>query len=235
MKNLLKDWTLFEKIWLALFTVITIGLSIYFEDTMVAAVASLTGMISVVLVAKGKISNYYFGIINIALYSWISYQHEVFGELMLNLAFFLPMNIIGLVLWTKRNKKKQVEETKEGFDVQVAVLTKKTKVIWAALAVVTIIPYAYLLQEIGGRIPLLDSITTVLQVIAMVWMVQRFKEQWSLWIVVNVLNIILWVYAFATSGDDVAILVMWVAYLFNSVYGYWKWNKAQKQEIKGGN
>jgi nicotinamide riboside transporter PnuC len=93
------DWTLYEKIWLSAFTLITIGLFFAWHDTWIGLVASLSGMLCVVLAAKGKISNYYIGIINILFYSYAAYLNKYYGEVQLNMLFLIFANrhSLGLV------------------------------------------------------------------------------------------------------------------------------------------
>jgi len=75
--QMFRDWTLFEKVWLVLFTAVNIYLFFAFEDSLLGLISSLTGMMCVVLVAKGKISNYYFGIVQTASYAYISYGYSM--------------------------------------------------------------------------------------------------------------------------------------------------------------
>ncbi|MCD8502778.1 MAG: hypothetical protein LRY71_15325 [Bacillaceae bacterium] len=43
----------------------------------------------------------------------------------------------------------------------------------------------------------------------------------------------LWISALiATGGNDISILVMWSAFLVNSIYGYMNWTKLSKQGVK---
>ena len=65
IKDYAKEWSLFEKCWLLTFTPVNVYLFFAWNDTLVGLIASLTGMMCVVLVAKGKISNYYFGIVKL--------------------------------------------------------------------------------------------------------------------------------------------------------------------------
>jgi nicotinamide mononucleotide transporter len=112
LKQGLKEWTLFEKIWLSFFTLITIYLFIAWKDTWVGLIASLTGMLCVVLTAKARISSFYWGIINIFAYSYVAYRSAYYGDVMLNILYFLPMSFIGIYYW-KRNIKKNKEESKD--------------------------------------------------------------------------------------------------------------------------
>lgn len=230
MKNLLKEWTLFEKVWLVSFTAVILYLSIAWGESPIAAICSLTGMLSVVLVAKGKISNYYFGIVNVAIYAWLSFEQGFYGDTALYALYFVPMQFIGWYMWKRSNATIKGEN----FGVKVAVMTTKMKLFWTIVSIVGIAILAVILTKLNGTLAIIDSSTTVLQIVAMILMVKRFKEQWSIWILVNVLGIVMWLYAALNGTADFTLMVMWIAYLVNSIYGYVMWKKAEKKE-KGEN
>lgn len=224
---MLKGWTSFEKTWLILFTAINIYLFFAFDDTLLGFISSISGMVCVVLVAKGKISNYYFGIVQTATYAYISYTYGLYGEAMLNGIFYLPIQFIGIYLWSRH---KTTNSTK-GEDVSVKKLTAKGWILLIVISVLTSLLYAKVLQIIGGQQVRLDSVAVVLSIIAQFLMLKRFAEQWILWIVVNLLSIALWIITLVnTGGSDWSMLVMWTAFLFNSIYGYVNWIKMGKSQ-----
>lgn len=223
------DWTWFERIWLLSFAVINVYLFFAWDDTVVGLIASLTGMLSVVLVAKGKTSNYFPGIINVVLYAFIAYGQKYYGEVMLNLLYFLPMQFIGLFMW----RKNKLSETKAD-DVKVTAMSNQARVIWLLLCTAATIAYAYILQWMGGNLPLIDSATAVLSVVAMFFMVRRFIEQWVVWIVIDVLTIYMWFVALQNGSNDISILVMWTAYLVNAIYGLSNWIRLYKRQLREG-
>lgn len=222
---MLRDWTLFEKAWLALFTIVNIYLFFAFEDSLLGLISSLSGMLCVVLVAKGKISNYYFGIVQTATYAYISYGYSLYGEAMLNGLFYLPVQFIGLYMWSKNRTQRSMR----GEDVAVKRLSKKGWMVLILIAVVGSLLYAELLHYIGGQAVRLDSAAVVLSIIAQILMLKRYAEQWALWIAVNVLSISLWVVTLITQGgNDLNMVVMWSAFLVNSIYGYVNWIRLSK-------
>lgn len=222
---MLRDWTLFEKVWLALFTIVNIYLFFAFEDSLLGLISSLSGMLCVVLVAKGKISNYYFGIVQTATYAYISYGYSLYGEAMLNGLFYLPVQFIGLYMWSKNRTQRSMR----GEDVAVKRLSKKGWMVLILIAVVGSLLYAELLHYIGGQAVRLDSTAVVLSIIAQILMLKRYAEQWALWIAVNVLSISLWVVTLITQGgNDLNMVVMWSAFLVNSIYGYVNWIRLSK-------
>jgi nicotinamide mononucleotide transporter len=230
---MLKDWTVFEKTWIVMFSAINIYLYFALDDTLLGFISSFTGMLCVVLVAKGKIANYYFGIIQTSTYAYISYTYGLFGEAMLNGFFYLPIQFIGIYLW----KKNQTSRSVKGEDVSAKRLSAKGWLIVTAISIVASLAYAEVLRVIGGQQVRIDSIAVVLSIIAQILMLKRFAEQWLLWIIVNGLSVVLWfVTLINTGGNDWSMLVMWIAFLFNSVYGYVNWIKlSKKQEANGEN
>ena len=229
--NILKGWTKYEVTWLGLFTAINVYLFFAWDDTLLGLISSLTGMMCVVLVAKGKISNYYFGIIQTGTYAYISFGYGLYGEAMLNGLFYFPLQFIGIYLWSRNKTAKSTK----GEEVEVKRLSKKG---WAQMLVwvtVSLIAYGLFLKYLGGKSVWIDSATNVLSVTAQIFMLKRFAEQWLLWIAVNILSVIMWVIALTTSGgNDYTVLVMWTAFLANSVYGYINWVKLSKiqEEVK---
>jgi len=218
LRGALAGWSAFEIAWLALFTLVNLYLFHAWDDTWIGLVASLSGMVNVVLVAKGKISNYWFGIVAVSLYAWIAWNSAYYGEVMLNALYFLPMQFVGLVLWQRHRDPQGTAD-----DVEVRWLAPRERWLWGVVSVAGTAAYAVVLGWLGGTLPAVDSASTVLSVIAMVLMVQRVGEQWVLWIVIDVVSMYMWFYTLTRGGTDVSMLVMWTAYLVNAVYGLVNW------------
>jgi nicotinamide mononucleotide transporter len=219
-----KDWSLYEKLWLLIFTGINIYLFFALGDTWVGLIASITGMLCVVLTAKGRISNYYFGIINVILYSIIAFQNRFYGEAALNLLYFLPMSFLGIYYWIKHKNK-------DKFDT-VCVRKIKTSefLFWIIISIVGIIIYGLFLKSLGGTLPFIDASSTILSISGMILTVRRATEQWPLWIVEDVIEVGMWAYIFSKDGTSVSMIVMWSAYLVNAIYGYYNWRKLEKEQ-----
>lgn len=218
-----QNWNWFEKIWLIMFCSIAAILSYVWGDNWFGYSVFLTGVICVVLVAKGSIWNYAWGIYNVIGYSWLSYQNGFFGELTLNAGYFLPMQFIGFYMWRNKIADKVVTVRQQ---------TKNQFLLSVSGAIVATGIYGYILSLIPSQnSPYLDSMSTVLSVIAMVLMAMRYYEQWGYWIVINVVSIIMWSMRLGSGVEGaVPMISMWSAYLVNAVYGYYKWNKLYKEQ-----
>ncbi|MGV8141701.1 MAG: nicotinamide riboside transporter PnuC [Candidatus Woesearchaeota archaeon] len=224
-KNLnayLSEWNLFEKVWLIVFTTINIILFFVWHDTWIGLTASITGMLCVVLTAKGKISSFYWGLINILTYSYVAYSSKYYGDVMLNMLYFLPMTFIGIYYW-KRNTKK-VEHTQR---LVVRSLSWKNKFFWIIGSLVVVAIYGLFLKFLHGTLPFVDSVTTIFSIVATIMLTKRMTDQWFYWILVDVWSIVMWVYIFMRDGNQVSMLVMWSAYLVNAIYGYYNWKRME--------
>lgn len=161
--------------------------------------------------------NVYFSVINVSTYAWICYGNKLYGEAMVNAFYFLPMNITGFILWRKH---------RSGTEVKTRNLSVRGLVILAVITVITVAAYWQALKFLQGSLPLIDSMTTIIAIIALFLQVMRYSEQWLLWITVNAISILLWI-IMMIQGDNSGktMVVMWSAYFVNSIYGYINWKK----------
>ncbi|MDR7077360.1 nicotinamide mononucleotide transporter PnuC [Neobacillus niacini] len=148
---------------------------------------------------------------------------------MLNAMFYFPDQFIGIYLW----KKNKTVQAVEGEDVTVQSLTKKGWMYTIVSIVILTAAYGLFMKYLGGNLVWTDSATNVLSIAAQILMLKRFTEQWLLWISVNILSIFLWITALVTqAGNDFLLLVMWSAFLVNSIYGYINWGKLYNKQLK---
>lgn len=218
LKSELTGWKALDLAWLAAATAVILGLSLYWKDSPVSLWAALTGVWCVILTGKGKRSSFLFGTVNVVFYAMISFQARYYGEVMLNILYYLPMNFVGWFAW----KKHMNEETGE---VVKRRLPRNRRVWVYGLTAAAILLYGLVLKALGGNLPYVDSMSTVVSVAAQILSVKRLTEQWVLWIVVDVVTVVMWGINFAQGGETVATLAMWSVYLINAVIMYIRWNR----------
>ncbi len=217
-KDFIGDWSLYEVLWLIFMCSVMVVAWFINGDTLFMLVLSLTGSLNLVLGAKGKIAGLYFAIINSVLYSIQCFGIPLYGEVMYNVLFSIPVSLSAIVLW-KRNM------SKDG-NVQFRTMTPKLAIGVIVATAVGVYGYMKVLTMLGGNLPFMDSLTTVVAVIASLLYVARFSEQWLMWVVVNILSIAMWIMIFV-NGDQTALLViiMKTVNMLNSLYGYVSWKK----------
>lgn len=194
------------------------------------SLAGITGVLCVVLVAKGSIWNYAFGLVNVSLYAWISYKAALYGDAGLNALYYLPMQFIGWWQWRKRGAA--MSESKAAGDsvqVQARRLYWSQRLFLALGCLVAVTAVGYLLEYLGDPQPFKDSATTVLSIVAQALMALAFMEQWVLWIITNVISVVMWGVCVVRGEAHAGVMViMWVFYLLNSINGFRVWLKLSR-------
>lgn len=223
VKYEISGWKKWELAWLSIATVIIAGLSVYWGDTWFGIISALTGVWCVILTGKGKRSCYIVGLINTIMYAWISFKSAYYGEVMLNALYYVPMQFVGWYAWSKHINAETTEVDK-------VKMTGKSLGIWVFIAFLGIGCYGYILQGLGGNLPYFDSFTTTLSVLAMIFSVKRYMEQWVLWVLIDVVTVYLWYVDYSLGNDNMATLLMWVVYLLNAIFQLIKWFREAKVE-----
>lgn len=216
-REFVSGWKPFEVVWLALFIIAQIWAYVQTPDSWLAMISGISGILCVVLVSKGKISNYFFGLIFAYTYFYVAWGSNFLGEMNTVLYVYLPSQFIGYFMW-----KANMQNSDGGESVIAKALTVKG---WMTLIVVTTVGtllFVQALQAAGGSSTGLDGLTTIITVEAQILMILRYREQWLLWIGLNILSIFLW-------AETPAIYLMYSAYLLNSLYGYYNWTKLVKR------
>ena len=233
MKKIIRDefsnWRVWEILWLAIACVVITGLSIYWGDTAMGIISATTGVACVVATGKGKLMAYLFGVVNCVLYAIIAYNAGLYGETMLNALYYVPMQFVGIWIWSKHMDKdtKEVEKHHMGW---------WGRILCAAGIGVGTWLYGLLLASWGDPMPYVDAFTTITSVVAMILSVKMFSEQWWIWVIVDVMTVYMWVCDFIRGQDNIATLLMWIVYLGNAVIMLVKWEKeAHKRDKEKAN
>ncbi len=222
IKSLVKKFNLFE--WAMILAVIVFTCYFSIIDTkspwwylLIDSLAAICGIFCVVLCAKGKKSQYAWGLINVTLYIIIAFINKYYGEVMLNALYYLPSQFIGYYLWNAHTNK-------NSDDVEGKKLNLKQSIVFLIVLGIGIGFYKLILDLLGGNGTLLDSASTVISIVANLLMMLRYREQWLLWIVIDIITVIMWVVA-----GDFVMVTMWAVYLINAFYGYYNWTHMARE------
>ena len=198
----------------------------------VGSVAGIAGVLCVVLVAKGNIWNYLFGIINVSMYAYISYKASLYGDAALNALYYVPMQFIGWWQWRKRGAAvSEAQAEGQGVQVKARRFTWNQRALLAIGCAAAVIAVGFILKHFGDPQPFKDSTTTVLSIIAQALMALAFMEQWALLIITNIVSVVMWCVCVARGEAHAAVMViMWVFYLLNSINGLRVWLRLSRRQ-----
>jgi nicotinamide mononucleotide transporter len=212
-------YTLFEKIFLASMVLLQIIVYCFVPDTPIGIICGIAGCICVVLTAKGKISSYIFNFVQMITYMIICWDLALYLEFGEQVFYFIAC-IFGVILW-KKNMKKNEDGTEQ-------VKAKKFK-LWQWFVTIGVTIVATLVlgwfgdNILGSTLSYLDAATVALAVIAQLLMVWRYREQWAIWIAIDLFSLVM----FIILGNW-SMVAMYVAWTINAFYGWYNWTKLQK-------
>lgn len=225
VKKELNGWKKIEII--GLFTVLTLILinAIIVKDNPIAVISAFCGILYTIIAGKGKISCYFFGLSGSWCYVWLSFINALWGNMLLYLCYYIPMQILGIFKWKKHLKK----DTKEIVKTR---LSNKNRIILLFIGVLGSIITSIILHYFHDKSPIADGITTFLSVLGMYLTVRRAIEQWVIWMVVNGISALMWVNLVLRGTKTYSTVIMWVVYFVLAIYFYFEWKKVlNKNEI----
>lgn len=222
----LKGMSTWGRYFAPLACVLMIYLSNLWGSTWWATLSAVSGVLCVVLVADRKLTNFFWGLINCSLYGLVSYQSGFYGDMSLNWLLYVPFQFIGLWMWTR-------EGSNDGSELLSNRLDKKELLLLVLVVTFGSIALGALLSLVGGKHPLADGTNVFLSITATLLMAYRYREQWLCWIAVNISGIIMWsMNLYYGEGEGIAALLMWVAFLVNSTYGFWAWSRTKENKLQ---
>jgi nicotinamide mononucleotide transporter len=163
------------------------------------------------------------GLYNSLAYSILAYRNGLYGEVYLNLFFFVPTGIIGYLLWRRHTTSSRT--------VAMRALSGWQRAFIAVVCIICTVALGRVLQlNPSQNTPFIDAATNVLSVVATFLMMGRYKEQWLLYIMLNVVTIGMWGLRVSAGGESGDLMVlMWSLFLLNALFGYWRWHQGTKR------
>lgn len=226
VKGELSGWGKYERVLFPLEILLIILISFLIDDSKIALISAVCGISYTILAGKGKISCYIFGLTGTMCYAYLAFQNALYGNLILYMFYYFPMQILGIFKWKKHLKR----------DTQEIVKTKlkpDERIIYTILAILFSIILSFVLKKTGDATPFIDAVTTVFSVLGLILTVKRCIEQWYVWFVVNVLSVFMWIEAYMNGSNCFATILMWATYVVLSVYFLFTWKKdLQSSQVK---
>lgn len=223
MKSLLSYFTKIEKIlWCSSVFLILASFMIFDRENYLSLVASLIGVTSLIFCAKGNPIGQVLMVLFSIIYGIISYSFAYYGEMITYLGMSGPMALFALIAWLKnpyKGKKSQVKVNR---------ISNKEIVFMLVLSILVTVLFYFILRyfETANLIPSTLSITT--SFIA-VYLTFRRSPYFALVYAINdLVLIVLWTLATLTDINYISVLICFVVFFINDIYGFISWLKMEK-------
>lgn len=176
-------------------------------------VSGMLGICSVVLGAQGNILSFVFGFGQVATYTYLCCIERFYAEIAMNIYYFVTM-VYGAYFWRKRLSG-------DSLQIQTRRLSSKILLGVAIMIVLVSLLTGWLLaQYTDDPQPYMDAFTTVPAIAAQLLMVLAFREQWYLWLVVDVLAVVMW-----WRAENYCMVAQYAFWCANCIYGYRQWKR----------
>ncbi len=158
------------------------------ETTFLEIIAVIFGLLSVWYAKKANILVYPTGIVSVIIYVYICFQYQLYSDMGINFFYFV-MSIYGWYMWTRKGPKAKI----------IPIRWNTVKQQW--LGVIAVIIFFWIIlgliflfkqddvDYMSSYIPYIDSFTTAIFLVGMLFMALKRIENWIYWIIGDIISI----------------------------------------------
>ena len=211
-------------LWSTSAVLIIFSFFLFDRENYLTLAASLIGVTSLIFNAKGNPFGQLLMIIFSILYGVISYSFCYYGEMITYLGMTAPMALFALISWLKNPFNGNKTE------VAVNSITLKETVFMLLLTAVVTVIFYYILAAFNTANLALSTLSVTTSFLA-VYLTFRRSEYFALAYAANdIVLIALWVLAAMTDISYLCVIICFVIFLANDLYGFINWQKMKKRQ-----
>ncbi len=225
VKGLKNYFSVFEIIlWSLSVLAIVISFAVFDKSNYLTLCASLIGVTSLIFCAKGNPFGQILMIIFSTIYGIISFSFSYYGEMLTYMGMTLPMSIFSLVTWLKNPYKDNKAEVKvnklKGKDIRLMIIC----------TIVVTVAFYFILKHFNTA-NLLPSTVSVTTSFIAAFLTFKRSPFFALGYATNdIVLIVLWVLATKEDISYISVVICFVVFLFNDLYGFFNWLRMQKRQ-----
>ncbi|MGB5459545.1 MAG: nicotinamide riboside transporter PnuC [Eudoraea sp.] len=172
------------------------------------------GFLSVWYAKRENILVFPTGIINTGIFVYILWVYGLLGDMLIN-AYYFSMSIIGWYIWTRKvDAKHFIPITKTNSQ------EKKWSIFLFISAVVFVSLVYTLFDKFNSWTAYVDTLTTAIFFVGMWLMAKKKLENWTYWIIGNVITVPLYLYK-----GLIFTSLQYFLFTIIAIYGYMAWKK----------
>lgn len=220
LKSILNYFSTGELVlWISSTALVLISFMVFDRTNYLTLAASLIGVTSLIFNAKGNPFGQALMIVFSIVYAIISYSFSYYGEMLTYLGMSMPMAVFALVSWLRHPYKGKKSE------VQINHLGKKELVFMWIIAFAVTGGFYFILKAFNTA-NLLPSTISVTTSFLAVYLTFRRSPYYAVGYAANdVVLIVLWVMASFENIKYISVVICFVAFFANDIYGFINWRK----------
>ncbi|MBQ8527882.1 MAG: nicotinamide mononucleotide transporter [Lachnospiraceae bacterium] len=204
---------------------IVLAFLMFDRENYLTLAASLIGVVSLIFSAKGNPLGQLLMVIFSLLYGIISYACAYYGEMITYLGMTMPMAVFALISWLRNPYNGNKSE------VRVNGIGKKEMGFMWILAMLVTMMFYYILKyfHTANLVPSTLSVTTSF---VAVYLTFRRSPYFAVAYASNdIVLILLWILASMQDRRYVSVVVCFIAFFVNDIYGFLNWRKMEKRQL----
>ena len=186
--------------------------------------ASLLGATSLIFCAKGNPFGQVLMIIFSVLYGIISYSFAYYGEMITYICMTGPMAVFALISWLRNPYNGNKSEVKVN-------RLKKAEIVFMMILTLIVTVIFYFILKFFNTANLLPSTVSVTTSFIAVYLTFRRSPYFALAYATNdIVLIVLWAIATMENVSYISVVVCFITFLVNDLYGFVSWKRMEKRQ-----
>lgn len=209
---------------LMLTSVVVVGVSgiIAGGNGILSTIASLCGVVALIFVAKGDTVGQALTIAFSLIYGIVSYKFKYYGEMITYLGMSAPAALITLIVWLKHPYKKH--------EVKVSHMTPARWSMVAIISVAMTIAFYFILGALGTTNLLVSTLSVLTSSFACLLLIMRSPYYAIAYSTNDIVLIVLWIMATIKDIQYLPMVLCFVMFLANDLYGFYNWRKMKNRQ-----
>ena len=211
-------------LWISSIFMILLSFILFDRNNYLNVLASLIGVTSLIISAKGNPIGQILMIVFSILYGIISYTFSYYGEMITYLGMTLPMSVFSSISWIchpyEQNKK----------EVKINRIHKIESIFIGLLTIVVTLVFNYILELFNTSNLFFSTISISTSFLA-VYLSFRRSSAFALAYACNdLILMVLWSYAAISNIQYMSIVICFLVFFVNDLYGFVNWRKIEKRQ-----
>ena len=223
-KNPFKSLRLFEWVlWSISVVMIIVSSLISGKSSVLETISSLVGVTALIFVAKGLVIGQALTVVFSLLYGIVSLQFHYWGEMITYLFMSMPIALLATIEWI-RHPYKDTEV------VEVSRVTKKQVAIMCVLGTVTTVIFYFILKAFDTPNLFFSTLSITTSFMAAYLTFLRSPYYGIAYGLNDIVLIVLWSLASVKDISYLPMVMCFVMFLLNDLYGFFNWKRLSKNQ-----
>ena len=186
--------------------------------------ASLIGVTSLIFNAKGNPVGQALMIVFSLLYGVISFSFAYYGEMVTYLGMTMPMALFALISWLRNPYNGNKAE------VKVNSISKRERALMGLLTIIVTVVFFFILNHFNTANIVPSTISVTTSFVAAYLTFRRCPTFALAYAANDIVLIVLWVMASVYDSKYISVVVCFIAFFINDIYGYVSWRQMKQRQ-----